>query len=88
MSLQVIDTNSENILEYGICGYRNIKQEGFRRKIKWLKDRFSEGMRIKTLYSDTDGTQGMIEYIPGEYCWRPVAAKPYLQDRITDRLLN
>lgn len=35
-------------------------------------------MKIKTVYSDKDGTQGMIEYIPGEYCWRPVAAKGYM----------
>jgi len=35
-------------------------------------------MKIKTLYSDKDGTQGMIEYIPGEYCWRPVEASGYM----------
>ena len=78
MAVKIIDTNLDNILDYGICGYKNIKHEGLRRKIEWLKDRFSEGMRIKTLYSDTDGTQGMIEYIPGEYCWRPVAASGYV----------
>jgi len=76
--IEVIDTNSDNILEYGICGFKNIKQEGFRRKIEWLKARFPEGMRIKTLYSDKDGTQGMIEYIPGEYGWRPVKASGYM----------
>lgn len=35
-------------------------------------------MRIKILHSDEDGTQGMIEYIPGECCWRPVSAKGYM----------
>ena len=35
-------------------------------------------MKIKTLYSKKDGTQGMIEYIPGEYCWRPVETNDYM----------
>lgn len=76
--VKIIDTNSDNILNYGICGYKNINRAGYPEKIKWLKDRFSEGMKIKTLYSEKDGTQGMIEYIPGEYCWRPVDAKGYM----------
>jgi GNAT superfamily N-acetyltransferase len=76
--IAVIDTNANNILEYGVCGYKNIKREGYPEKIEWLKARFPEGMKIKTLYSDEDGTQGMIEYIPGEYCWRPVEASGYM----------
>jgi len=78
MVVEIIDTNLDNILEYGICSYKNIKHEGLRRKIEWVKDRFSEGMKIKTLYSDKDETQGMIEYIPGEYSWRPVEASGYM----------
>ena len=66
--IEIIDTNADNILEYGVCGYKSIKREGYPEKIEWLKDRFPEGMKIKTLYSDKGGTQGMIEYIPGEYC--------------------
>ena len=76
--IKIIDTNADNILEYGICGYKNIKRAGYPEKIEWLKDRFQEGLKIKTLYSDKDGTQGMIEYIPGEYCWRPVEAIGYM----------
>jgi L-amino acid N-acyltransferase YncA len=76
--VHIVDTNSDNILEYGICGYKSMKRAGFPEKVGWLKARFSEGMRIKTLYSDTDGTQGMIEYLPGEYCWRPVDAAGYM----------
>ena len=76
--IEIIDTNAENILEYGVCGYKNIKRDGYSEKIEWLKNRYPEGMKIKTLYSDNDGTQGMIEYIPGEYCWRPVEASGYM----------
>ena len=74
MAVEIVDTNLDNILTYGICGYKNIKHAGLRRKLEWLKDRFSEGMKVKTLYSGEDGTQGMIEYLPGEHAWRPVAA--------------
>ena len=76
--IKIIDTNSENILELGVCGYKNINTPGFPEKVDWLKMRFSEGLKIKTLYSEKDKTQGMIEYIPGEYCWRPVEASGYM----------
>jgi hypothetical protein len=76
--VEIIHTNSENIKKFGICGYKDIKREGYPEKLNWLENRFSEGLIIKTLYSEKDGTQGMIEYIPGEYCWRPVEAKGYM----------
>jgi GNAT superfamily N-acetyltransferase len=76
--IEIVDTNLDNVLKYGICGYKSIKQEGFSRKIDWLEKRFLEGIKIHTLYSDKDRTQGMIEYIPGEYCWRPVEASGYM----------
>ncbi len=76
--INIIDTNSDNILDYGVCGYKDIKRAGYPEKINWLKERYKEGMKIKILHIDTDGTQGMIEYIPGEYCWRPVKAKGFM----------
>ena len=76
--IKIIDTHADNILNYGVCGYKNLKRPGYPEKIAWLKDRFQEGLKIKTLYSDTNGTQGMIEYIPGEVCWRPVEARGYM----------
>jgi GNAT superfamily N-acetyltransferase len=76
--IRVIDADMDDIRKYGVCGYKNIKRAGFPEKIGWLKERFSEGMKLKILYSDVGGTQGMIEYIPGEYCWRPVDASGYM----------
>jgi len=76
--VQIIDTDPDSILTFGVCGYKNTKHEELRRKIKWFEDRFKEGMKIKVLYSEKDGTQGMLEYIPGEYCWRPVKASGYM----------
>lgn len=77
-NIKIIDTNIDNIQEYGVCGYKNIKMEGYRRKLEWLKMRFKEGMKIKMILSETHGAQGMIEYIPGEFCWRVVDAKEYM----------
>jgi GNAT superfamily N-acetyltransferase len=76
--MKIIDTNSGSILDYGLCGYKNIKQEGYRRKIDWLRKRFEDGMKVKILHSAEDGTAGMIEYVPGEHAWRPVDAKGYM----------
>ncbi|MGD2089850.1 MAG: GNAT family N-acetyltransferase [Candidatus Aminicenantes bacterium] len=76
--VSIIDTNRDNILEYGVCGYKSMKRPGYPEKIEWLNNRFQEGLKIKTLYSEKDGTQGMIEYLPGEYCWRPVQAGGYM----------
>jgi hypothetical protein len=76
--VEIVDTDANNLFTYGICGYSNVKRPGFLEKVEWIKERFSEGMKIKTLYSHNDGTQGMIEYIPAAYCWRPVEAVGYM----------
>ncbi len=76
--LQIADTDATNIQNYGFCGYKNIKQEGYRRKLDWLKQRFTEGMKLKVLHSESSGAVGFIEYVPGEYAWRAVEAKGYM----------
>jgi len=75
--IEIVDTNASNIDSYGFCGYKNTRQE-YRRKIDWLKQRFTEGMKFKVLYSGSEGMVGFIEYIPGEYTWRAVEAKGYM----------
>jgi len=76
--LQIINTGSSNIAEFGMCGYKNLRQEGYRRKVEWLKQRYREGLRYKVLHADQEGAVGAIEYIPGEYAWRPVNATGYM----------
>ncbi len=76
--IEIIDMNADNIYDYGFCGIKNIKLEGYKRKTDWLKQRFSEGMRFKVLYSAKEGSVGIIEYIPGRYAWRAVEAKGYM----------
>jgi hypothetical protein len=76
--IEIIDTTSDNIRDFGVCGYKSEKREGYPEKLDWLEKRFSEGLKIKTFYSKKDGNQGMIEYIPGKNCWRPVDASGYM----------
>jgi len=76
--MEIIDANSDDIAEYGFCGYKNIKKEGYRKKLEWLKKRFSEGMKFKVLCSPKEGSVGAIEYIPGEYAWRAMEAEGYM----------
>jgi hypothetical protein len=74
----MIDTNAGNICDFPLCGYKNIKQDGYKRKTDWLKERFQEGMKVRILHSAQDGSVGMIEYVPGKYAWRPVQADGYM----------
>lgn len=76
--LKIIDTTPDTIQNYGMCGYKNPKQEGYKRKVEWIRARFKEGLRYKMLYSDSQGAVGGIEYIPGQFAWRPVEAPGYL----------
>jgi len=73
---QLIEVNEGNVTETGFYCYMSKKNtEGYRRKLNWLKDRFAEGLKIKMLKLPE---RGFIEYIPGEYAWRPVDAKGYM----------
>lgn len=76
--IEIIDSNEDNIHNYGFCGYKDIKQEGYKRKIDWLKKRFAEGLKFKVLHSAKKGAIGAIEYIPGKYAWRGVDADGYM----------
>ncbi len=75
---KIIDITPENVLDYGICGYKNLKREGYPEKVSWIEKNYRNGLKIKSILTDKDGVQGMIEYIPGEYCWRPVDADGYM----------
>lgn len=77
-NIEIINTNVDTICNYGFCGYKNIKNEEYRRKVEWLKQRFTEGMKFKVLYSTKEGSLGFIEYIPGKYAWRAVEASGYM----------
>lgn len=76
--VKIIDTDLTNIGDLGVCSYKSIKNEGLKKKVNWMEKMLPQGLRIKTLYSERDGNQGMIEYLPGELSLRPVDANDYM----------
>jgi hypothetical protein len=38
-----------------------MKRPGYPEKVEWQKDRFQEGLKIKTLYSEKDGIPSVIK---------------------------
>jgi len=68
----------ENLRDCGIGCLTNPKHEGYEPKIEWLQKRFAEGLRF-LLFRDGKGKPlAFLEYVPGEYAWRPVDAKDWL----------
>ncbi|MBN2091465.1 YoaP domain-containing protein [candidate division KSB1 bacterium] len=77
--IQIIDLTPDNIADYGVCGYKDVKKHvELRKKIEWFQKYYPKGLRIKVLYSTQGGYQGMLEYISGEYAHRPVNADGYI----------
>lgn len=77
--IEIIDLNPENIADYGVCGYKDLKKHlELKRKIDWFKEYYPKGLRIKVIISREGGYQGMLEYIPGKYAHRPVDAEGYM----------
>jgi len=77
--IEIIDLTPENIANYGVCGYKNVKKHiELRRKIEWFKEYYPKGLRIKIIFLKKGGYQGMLEYIPGKYAHRPVDAEGYM----------
>jgi len=75
--LRIIRSDESNIHEFGMCAYKDMKQPGYKNKVDWLRKRFKEGMRYNVLFDDKEGAVGNIEYVPGEFAWRPVDAPGY-----------
>lgn len=77
--IKIVSINSENVSEYQPVCFLNPKNEGYLKKLEWLKENFSKGLIIKLLYLENEKKcNGFIEYIPGEYTYRAVDAKGYM----------
>lgn len=77
--VEIMDLTPENIADYGVCGYKDMKKHReLRRKVDWFKAYYPKGLRIKIIKSTTGGSLGMLEYIPGKYAHRPVDAENYM----------
>jgi L-amino acid N-acyltransferase YncA len=79
---RIIDINEKNINKYGLfCKKSQKKQVGYQNKVKWIKERFKEGLRYKLLLvkeGERETSRGFIEYIPGEYDWRGIQANNWI----------
>ncbi|MBS0000312.1 MAG: hypothetical protein KFF73_15125 [Cyclobacteriaceae bacterium] len=40
---QVVDTTHLNVLDFGVCGYKNLKTPGFNEKVNWIAEREKDG---------------------------------------------
>lgn len=82
MSARIIDINENNIREYGLfCKKSQKKEIGYQNKVKWIKERFKEGLKYKLLLvkeGEKETSRGFIEYIPGEYNWRGIQADQWM----------
>ncbi len=68
----------ENLDECGVGCLTNRDSDGYRAKVAWLRERFPEGLRL-LMFRDAGGKPlGFLEYVPGEYAWRPVDAAGWL----------
>jgi L-amino acid N-acyltransferase YncA len=70
--------DADKAAEYGFFCYKSKpKTKGYRDKLAWLEQRFTEGLQIRIIREDGRSV-GFIEYTPGEFAWRPVEAPGYL----------
>jgi hypothetical protein len=68
----------ENVSGCGIGCITNRKHEGHGQKVGWLRERFGEGLRFFLFRDGTGAPLAFLEYVPGEYAWRPVDARGWL----------
>lgn len=67
-----------NVADCGIGCLTNSKHEGYQPKVDWLERRFAEGLRFLLFRDEKGKPLAFLEYVPGEYAWRPVDAKGWL----------
>ena len=68
----------DNLSECGIGCLANPEHPGYQCKVDWLRHTFDEGVRL-LMFRDGEGKAlGFLEYVPGEFAWRPVQAAGWL----------
>ena len=77
-NVTLVRVGPENLAEYGIGCIRDRENPGYRRKVEWLRKRFDEGLRFLLLRDEREKPLGFLEYVPGEFAWRPVDAQGWL----------
>jgi hypothetical protein len=75
---QIININGDTVNEAGTYCIKDKKSSGHKAKVKWMKSKGNEALRMKIALDHTGKQLGFIEYSPSESAWRPVMAKNYL----------
>lgn len=81
---RIVEVNAANIDSVGaFCLQSKKNTDGYKAKVEWMKQRFSEGLRYKLLLVNEGAkrgfrARGFIEYMPGEFAWRGITAKDYM----------
>jgi hypothetical protein len=77
-SITLENVGPENLSECGIGCLTSTRHVGFQPKVEWLRRRFGEGLRFLLFRDAARRPLGFLEYVPGEYAWRPVDAGGWL----------
>jgi L-amino acid N-acyltransferase YncA len=77
-SITLEKVGPENLAACGIGCLADPRHPGFRAKTAWLRRRFREGLRYLVCRNRRGRSLGFLEYVPGEYAWRPVDAAGWL----------
>lgn len=74
----LVRVGPENLNECGMGCIRNRNHPGYARKVEWLRKRFAEGLRFLIFRDERENPLAFLEYVPGEFAWRPVEARGWL----------
>ena len=77
-SFSICDVTPENIEKETVFCIKNIKSPGFQHKKNWFIKRYREGLRMHILKGFDGKMAGFIEYLPGNFAWRPVKAEGFM----------
>jgi len=67
-----------NLSDCGIGCLTDPKNQGYQPKVEWLQRCFAEGLHLLLLRDGEGRRLAFLDYVPGEYAWRPVDAKGWL----------
>jgi GNAT superfamily N-acetyltransferase len=77
-NVTLVRVGPKNLAECGIGCIRNRDNPGYGRKVEWLRKRFTEGLRFLLLRDESTKPLAFLEYVPGEFAWRPVDAQGWM----------
>ena len=77
-NITLVRVGPENLSECGIGCIRNRDHPGYGSKVKWLRKRFAEGLRFLLFRDEREKPLAFLEYVAGEFAWRPVDAQGWL----------